>query len=311
MKPDVLLTAPAKPEFEAALDAAYTVHRLPTDDRDAFLAEVGPRVRGVATWAGFGLPNDIIDALPKLEIIAVNGVGLDKVDLDYARARGIAVASTPDVLTEDVADLAIGLWLAAVRRIAAADRFVRAGDWGVKPAFALTPRASGRRVGILGLGKIGSAIAARAAPFSAEVAYSSRHPVKDSGLRYFTDPIALADWADVLFVIVPGGPATQNLVGAEMIAALGPTGVLINVARGSVVDEAALVAALVEGRLGAAGLDVFADEPHVPEALLALDNVVLQPHLGSATVEGRGEMADLVLANLAAHFAGQPLPTPV
>jgi lactate dehydrogenase-like 2-hydroxyacid dehydrogenase len=311
MKPDVLLTAPAKAEFEAALDAAYTVHRLPTDDHDAFLVEVGPRIRGVATWAGFGLPNAIMDALPRLEIIAVNGVGTDRVDLDHARGRGVRVTTTPDVLTEDVADLAIGLWLATVRRIAVADRYVRAGDWGVAPPFVLTPRASGRRVGVVGLGKIGAAIARRAAPFAAEIAYSNRRPAPDAAYRYFPQPAALAAWADVLFIVTPGGPSTHNLIDAEVIAALGPQGVLINVARGSVVDEAALTSALVEGRLGGAGLDVFADEPHVPQALLALDTVVLQPHLGSATIEGRGDMADLVLANLAAHFAGDPLLSPV
>jgi lactate dehydrogenase-like 2-hydroxyacid dehydrogenase len=249
----------------------------------------------------------VLDALPALEIVAINGVGYDRIDLDAVRARGVRVTTTPDVLTDDVADLAIALMLAVDRRIAFNDRTVREGGWNVP----LGRRTSGRRIGIFGFGRIGQAIARRAAPFAREVLYTARHERPESGYRFVPDIGALAEACDTLILIAPGGEATRHVVDAAVLKKLGAHGVLINVARGSLVDEAALVAALAAGTIAGAGLDVFADEPHVPDALKAMDQVVLLPHQGSATVECRAAMAAIVLANLDAHFARQPLVTPL
>jgi lactate dehydrogenase-like 2-hydroxyacid dehydrogenase len=267
-------------------------------------------VRAIVTGGGHGADNEIVDALPALEIIAINGIGTDAVDLERARARSVRVTTTPGVLTEDVADLALGLLLATSRRICVADRFVRAGRW---PAgrLPLSAQVSGKRLGLLGLGQIGRAVARRAEGFGMSIAYCEPHPYNDITYRFQPDLQQLAEESDFLVVAASGGPATRGLVDRRVLDAIGPTGILINVARGSVVDEPALVAALVDGRLGGAGLDVFAHEPEVPPALLTMDNVVLSPHRASATVETRRAMADLVLANLAAHFAGQEPLTPV
>jgi lactate dehydrogenase-like 2-hydroxyacid dehydrogenase len=273
--------------------------------------EPGPGITA-AISGGNGIDAATMDATPDLKIVSLAVVGYDRVDLDHARARGIAVTNTPDVLTDDVADLAIGLMLSVARRLPAQDLYVRQGRWVKEGPPPLARRASGRRIGILGLGRIGQAIADRARPFASEIGYFSRHPRAEGAVyRYFDDPVALADWADTMIVAVSGGAPTAGLVSRAVIEALGPDGTLINIARGSVVDEVAMVAALVDGRLGAAGLDVFADEPNVPAALLGLDNVVLIPHQGSATRETRKAMADLALANLAAFFAGKPVLTPI
>lgn len=309
----VLVTHPLEPTTFSLLDSTYHLHRLwEAESADALLDEVGPQIRGMATGYAVGAPAGLIDRLPKLEIIANFGVGYDKVDVEHARRRGIRVTNTPDVLTEDVADLAIALWLAVSRRIAASDRFVREGRWR-DGAFPLAASVQRRRVGILGMGRIGRAIARRAEMFSAEIRYSQPRRHTDIAYVHEPDPVALARWSDILFVATPGGDATERLVDARMLDARGPQGTLINIARGSVVDEPALVAALVDGRLGAAGLDVFIDEPNAPAALLRMEmeNVVLLPHVGSATVETRRAMGQLVLDNLAAHFAGRPLLTPV
>jgi hydroxypyruvate reductase len=308
MKPHVLLIEPMMPEVEARLDAAYCVHRLfAAHDRAALIAAIGSSVRAIVTGGAHGASNEIVDALPRLEIIAINGIGTDAVDLERARARSVRVTTTPDVPTEDVADLALGLMLATSRRICVADRFVRAGGW-LHEHLPLAAKVSGKRLGILGLGQVGHAVARRAEGFGMQIAYYDRHPV---AYRFQPDLEQLAQESDFLVVAASGGPATRGLVSRAVLDALGPTGVLINVARGSVVDEPALVAALAEGRLGGAGLDVFAHEPDVPKALWDMDNVVLQPHQASATVETRRAMADLVLANLAAHFAGKEPVTPV
>ncbi|WP_116090031.1 2-hydroxyacid dehydrogenase [Sphingomonas crusticola] len=265
-----------------------------------------------ALSSGNGVDAAMLAAAPDLKMIALSVVGYDKVDVAGARARGIVISNTPDVLTDDVADLALGLMIAVARRLPAHDRFVREGRWPQEGPPALTRRASGRRVGVLGLGRIGQAIAARAQPFAAAVGYYSRRPRDEGATYHYCDtPLALARWADVLIVAVAGGAKTAGLVSREVIEALGPDGMLINIARGSVVEEPALVAALSDGRLGAAGLDVFAHEPNVPEALLAMDNVVLVPHQGSATRETRAAMGQLALDNLAAFFAGEPLLTPI
>ena len=273
--------------------------------------EPGPGIEA-ALSGGNGADAATMDATPDLKMISLAVVGYDRVDLDHARAKGIAVTNTPDVLTDDVADLAIGLMLAVARRLPAQDLYVRQGLWVKEGPPPLARRASGKRIGVLGLGRIGQAIAERAKPFASEIGYFSRHPrAEGAGYRYFDDPVALAAWADTMIISVAGGVGTTGLVSREVIEALGPEGTLINIARGSVVDEDAMVAALVDGRLSAAGLDVFADEPHVPEALLRLENVVLIPHQGSATRETRKAMADLALANLAAFFEGKPLLTPI
>ncbi len=311
MKPEILSVAPMYAPCMERLGRELTVHRLfDAPDRDAVLAEVGPRVRGIQATGFASVPGAMIDALPKLEIVSVFGVGYDGVDVATARKRKVIVTNTPDVLNDCVADLAMGLIVAVARRLCAGDRYVRAGRWSGGP-MPLAARVSGKRLGILGLGRIGRAIAKRASGFDMPIAYHSRRPVAGVPFRYCATPVELAQHADFLVVITPGGAATRHLVNEAVMRALGPTGVLVNVARGSVVDERALVRCLQEGALGGAGLDVFEDEPHVPEALYAMDNVVLQPHVGSATHETRRAMGDLVVDNLLAHFAGQPVLTPV
>jgi len=311
MKPEIVVIGPMYPACEERLDREFTVHRLwQAADQPAFLHGVADRVRGVALYALHGCPTAVIEALPKLEIIACMGIGVDKIDLDCARSRGIRVTNTPDVVTDDTADIAMALMLAAERRIAEADRFVRRGGWlaGDHP-FGRALR--NRKVGIVALGRIGQAIARRCEAFGTQIAYYGPRRKEGVAYPYFADPVALAEWAEILVVAAPGGAATRNLVDRAVIDALGPDGTLINIARGSVVDEAALVAALAEGRLGRAGLDVYVSEPNVPEALFAMDNVVLSPHTGSATDDTRRAMGDLTVDNLLAHFAGKPLPTPV
>jgi hydroxypyruvate reductase len=267
-------------------------------------------VRGIAVYALHPCPSEIIEALPRVEIIACFGIGVDLIDLDCAKRRGIRVTNTPDVVTGDTADLALALMLTALRRVSEGDRFVRRGDWQ-KGLLPFGRSLGGRRLGILGLGRIGQAIARRADAFGMQIAYHGPRQKPGFQYRYFADPVALAEWSEVLAVACPGGEATRHLVGPAVIAALGPEGVLLNIARGSVVDEAALVAALAEGRIAGAGLDVFAREPAVPEALTHMENVVLTPHIGTATHETRRAMGDLMIENLLAHFAGRPLPTPV
>ena len=311
VKPEILIVGPLYPPTQARVAELFTAHRLwEAFDRAALLRDVADRVRGIAVYALDPCPAAIIEALPRLEIIACFGIGVDLIDLGCARARGVHVTNTPDVVTGDTADLALALMLAVLRRVAEGDRFVRRGDWqrGLLP-FGRS--LGGRRLGIVGLGRIGQAIARRAEAFGMQIAYHEPRAKPQVPYAYFPDPIALAQWSEVLAVAAPGGAATRHLVGPAMIAALGADGVLINIARGSVVDEAALVAALAEGRLAGAGLDVFEREPAVPTELLAMQNVVLTPHIGTATHDTRKAMGDLMIENLRAHFAGRPLPTPV
>jgi lactate dehydrogenase-like 2-hydroxyacid dehydrogenase len=255
-------------------------------------------------------PTTLLDELPNLGIISVFGVGYDGVPVDYCRQRGIMVAHTPDVLTDDVADVATALVLMTARGFVAADRFVRSGQW-LAGAPPLTTCLGGKKAGVLGLGRIGRAIARRLEAMGMSIAYTTRRPQPDVPWRHVPDLRALAAEVDFLIVACPGGPATSKLVDANVLAALGPKGTLVNIARGSIVDEPALVAALQAGTIRGAGLDVFAAEPNVPAALLALDNVVLLPHVGSATRETRQAMADLCRANLDAWFAGKPVPVPI
>ncbi|WP_336961940.1 2-hydroxyacid dehydrogenase [Sphingobium aquiterrae] len=307
----VLALGPLHPRLAEGLEARFAVHAAPADIAPDALTPAMRMARAIVTSGGVGASAAIMDALPALEIVGLFAVGYDKVDIAHAREKGIRVSNTPDVLTDDVADLAVGLVYATVRNIAANDRYVRAGRWdgGAVPPFC--GRVTGARIGILGLGRIGRAVADRLAPAAGEILYHNRRPAADTPWRHVPDILDFARACDVMIVATSGGPEARHLVDAAVIDALGPQGTLINISRGSVVDEEALVAALVEGRLGGAGLDVFAHEPHVPHALRALDNVVLQPHQASATRATRAAMADLVLANLDAHFAGQPLPTPV
>ncbi len=303
-----LQLCPFSPYLEAALDERFEVirwFRLNDAERSAWLQERAATVRAVVTGGHVGCSNALMTALPSLGVIAINGVGVDKVDLLLARSRGVRVGTTPGALTDDVADLAVGLIIALLRAIPAADAYVRRGDW-VKGDWPLGRKVTGRRFGVVGLGQIGSAVAARLVPFGA-IGYTNPRP-KQVSYAYHADPLSLARSSDVLILTCPATPATRHLANAAVLAALGPLGVLINVARGSVVDEAALIAALGSGRLGGAALDVYEDEPNVPEALRHCPNVVLTPHLASATVETRMRMADLVLMHLDACMRGAPEP---
>jgi len=309
MKSAVLLVSPLYRPTMERLDREFAVHRLwEAGDRAALLAELAPSCEAIA---GSGsVPAAMMDALPKLRIVSDFGVGYDGVDVAHAGRRGIKVTNTPDVLSDEVADFAVGLLIAVRRRIVAADRFVRQGGW-LKAGYPLNDKVSGSKVGIVGLGRIGKALAKRLAAFDCEIHYHGRQPQPDQTHRYHPDLVAMAREVDNLVAILPGGEGTRGIVSRAVLEALGRKGVFINVARGSVADEAALVELLVEGKLGGAGLDVFVDEPRVPEALFALDNVVLQPHQASATSATRTAMGNLMVDNLAAHFAGRPLLTPV
>jgi lactate dehydrogenase-like 2-hydroxyacid dehydrogenase len=312
-KPVVLQMGPYPEWDQTPLDAAFTLHRLyQATDRAALLAQVGPKVRAIATRGDLGASAEIIEACPALELIAIYGVGYDAVDMGLARARGIAVTNTPDVLTDDVADLAVGMVLALARGIVAADAWVRDGSWAAKGAIPLRHKVSGRRVGILGLGRIGQAIARRLEGFDMEIGYWSRAPKPGAGRwTYVNSPVALARESDVLVVALAATPQTRHIVGAEVIEALGPQGMIVNISRAANLDETALLDALEGGRLGGAALDVFEGEPHLNPRFLTAPNVLLQPHHGSGTVETRRAMGQLMRDNLTAHFAGRPLLTPV
>src|SRR5215472_1314923 len=300
--PDVIVTAPLPPFLYDPLRADYRCHDYAkADDKPAFLAEYGGIVRGLVQGGGTVTPTTLLDALPKLEIISVFGVGYDGVPVDYCRKRNIKVTNTPDVLTDDVADVAVALVLMTGRGFVRANRFVHAGEWE-KRGSELTTKLSGRKIGVLGLGRIGNAIAHRVSAMGMKVAYTGRKP-QEVPYEYMRDLKTLAGAVDFLVVACPGGEATRNIVNSEVLAALGKKGTLINIARGSIVDEPALVAALQAGTIKGAGLDVFADEPHIPATLLKMDNVVLLPHVGSATRETRQAMGDLCKANLDAWFA--------
>jgi lactate dehydrogenase-like 2-hydroxyacid dehydrogenase len=309
---DVLSIGSFPQATNAELGRRFAVtHRLQRPAPEALAPELRARIRGIATEANRGADRALIAALPRLEIIGVFGVGTDAVDLAAARERNIPVTNTPGVLTDEVADLAIGLMLASARQILFADRYVRDGDWASKGPIPLGRSVGGKALGVLGLGGIGRAIADRAAAFRMRVIYSGPRKKPDAPYEFVADPVELARQSDYLMVACKGGPETKHLVSTAVIDALGPQGTLINVARGSVVDEAALVKALNEGRLGQAALDVFESEPNPLPELLALPNVIVQPHQGSATVETRTAIGQLMIDNISAHFAGKPLLTPV
>jgi len=311
MPPEILLVGPLYPPTQARLEELFQVHPLwQAADRDTFLRGVAERVRAIAVYALHGCPASLVDALPRVEIIACLGIGVDAIAVAHAKARGIHVTNTPDVVTEDTADTAMALMLAVERRIAEGDRFVRRGEWrNGELRFGRALR--GRKLGIIGFGRIGWAIAQRCTAFGMTIAYHGPREKPEVAYRFFADLRELARWSDILIVAATGGEETRHLVNRGVLDALGPEGTLINIARGSIVDEAALVTALEAGAVGAAGLDVFEREPEVPSALTVLENVVLMPHTGSATHQTRGAMGDLFIDNLLAHFSGRPLPTPV
>lgn len=296
-----------------ALEKNFILHPYFTAvDKGAFIAGCADRIRGVATRGDLGLNRELIEALPHLEIISVYGVGYDAVDLDAARERNIRVTNTPDVLTKDVADFGIAMMLAASRGIIGAEDWVRSGNWAQKGMYPLMTRVFGKRVGILGLGRIGHEIAKRCIAFEMDIAYSDIEPKEFiNDFKYIKDPRALAERSDYLFVTVTGGPATKHIVDKAVIEALGPEGMLLNVSRASNIDEEALLVALENKALGYAALDVFEGEPDLNPRFLELDNIMLQPHQASGTVDTRKAMGRLVRENLEAYFSGRELITPV
>ena len=315
-KPTLLQLLPLLPWLESQMKERYEILRWPAPaDREAFLAANAQRIEGIVTSAAHGFDDALLASLPKARVVSSFGVGLDKHDLPAAVRRGVQVGYTPDVLNDCVADLAFGLMLDVGRRLSHGDRYVRAGRWAGQPGtpasapFPLGRQVSGANLGIVGLGRIGRTFAERASGFRMDVRYHNRRPVEGVTWQHVPQLVDLARWADFLVVITAGGAQTRHLINDAVLDALGPQGYLVNVSRGSVVDEEALVRALQAGRIAGAGLDVFDREPQVPEALFALDNVVLTPHIASATTQTRQAMGQRVLDNLDAHFDGKPLPS--
>jgi lactate dehydrogenase-like 2-hydroxyacid dehydrogenase len=308
-KPDLLMIVPMAAPVAAALEEDFTVHSLAdAADSDALLARLAPTLRFAATAGRCSA--SLMEKLPRLEVVGSFGVGYDGVDVEAAKVRGVRVTNTPDVLNDCVAEVTVGLMIALAHRIPQADRFVREGRW-LRERFPLTAELTGAKAGVLGLGRIGRAIARRLEAFKMEIAYHGRRERPDVPYRFYADLETMAREVDWLVVIAPASAETRGIVSRRVMEALGPEGFLVNVARGSLVDEPAMVELLASGRLGGAALDVFADEPRVPEALFGLDNVVLSPHQGSATHRTRRAMGELVVANLRAHKRGEPLLTPV
>ena len=301
-RPRILQNGPQLPELEKQLGEHFDVHALHQEsDRDAFLAANGASFVGIVTSARYGANAALIDALPNLRVISSFGVGLDTIAVDRAKARGIQIGYTPDVLNDCVADTAFALLIDAARRFSESDRYLRAGKWAKAP-FPVSTKVSGKRLGILGLGRIGKVVAKRASGFDMEVRYHNRRKDPTVSYTYMETLKGLAEWADFLVVVSAGGPETRHLVSAEILAALGPKGFVINVARGSVIDQDALIRALQDGTIAGAGLDVYDNEPNISEVLFGLDNAVLLPHLASGTHETRAAMAALTFDNLAEFF---------
>ena len=312
-KPDVLQVGAYPAWDQEPLDARFTMHRMfEATDTAAFLKAHGANIRAIATRGDLGANRDMIEACPRLEIISVYGVGYDAVNLEAARAQNVRVTNTPDVLTDDVADLGVAMMLCLSRGMIGAERWVRDGSWAAKGMYPLQRKVSGKRVGILGLGRIGFEVAKRLQGFGMEIAYSSRTAKPEAaGWTFVPDPITLAEQSDFFFITLAASAATRHIVNARVIEAIGPAGMLINIARAAVIDEDALLHALETGKLGSAALDVFEGEPKLNQRFLKLENVLLQPHHASGTFETRKAMGKLLRDNLTAHFDGKPLPTPV
>jgi len=312
-KPEILQIGPYPDWDQGPLEEAFEIHKyFAASDPSALLSSIGPKIRGIATRGELGADRALIESCPNLEIVSVYGVGFDAVDLDACRDHNIRVTNTPDVLTKDVADLGVAMMLAQARGMVGAETWVRDGSWNSKGLYPLKRRVHEAKVGVLGLGRIGYEVAKRLAGFDMDIAYSDI-AAKDYApdWTFIADPVALAAHADYLFVTLAASAATHHIVGADVIAALGPDGMVINISRASNIDETALLDALENGTLGSAALDVFEGEPALNPRFLQLDNVLLQPHHASGTVETRKAMGKLVRDNLSAHFAGQDLLTPV
>jgi hydroxypyruvate reductase len=311
MKADVILVAPVLPRTQAILEAEFNLMKLfEAADRAAFLKDAAPRARALATFGAAGADAALMDALPKLEIISHFAVGVDSIDLAAAKKRGIIVTNTPDVLNDCVADTAMSLVLNVLRRFPQSEAYLRSGYWATRGAYPLATSLGGKTLGVLGLGRIGEAIAKRAESFGMKIRYHNRSK-KKVPYAYDADVVALAKNSDVLLVATPGGPKTARIVNAAVLDALGPDGYVVNISRGSTIDEPALLAYLKEGRIAGAGLDVFENEPRINPEFFALQNAVLYPHVGSATNETRFAMGMLQVDNLRAHFAGKPVLTRV
>jgi hydroxypyruvate reductase len=311
MKPEIILTAKGHAGTMATLQSEFTAHNLfEAANKDSFFEKCAPRVRGLATFGPLPVDGKLMDALPKLEIISNFGVGVDAINLADAKQRNIIVTNTPDVLNECVADTALALILNTLRKLPQAESYLRAGNWASRGPYPLTTSLGGKVLGVLGLGRIGEAVAKRAMACGMTIRYHNRNK-KDVPYPYDPDPVTLAKNSDVLVVVTPGGSETAKLVNEKVLQALGPDGYLVNIARGSVVDESVLLRYLQEKKIAGAGLDVFADEPRVPPEFFTLDNAVLFPHVASATVETRKAMGDLQVENLRRHFAGKPVLTRV
>jgi hydroxypyruvate reductase len=311
MKPEIILTAKGHAGTMATLQSEFTAHNLfEASDKDSFFEKCAARVRGLATFGPLPVDGKLMDALPKLEIISNFGVGVDAINLADAKQRRIIVTNTPDVLNECVADTALALIVNTLRKLPQSEKYLRAGNWASRGPYPLTTSLGGKVLGVLGLGRIGEAIAKRAMACGLTIRYHNRNK-KDVPYPYDPDPVTLAKNSDVLMVVTPGGAETAKLVNEKVLQALGPQGYLVNIARGSVVDEPVLLRYLQDKKIAGAGLDVFADEPRVPPEFFALDNAVLFPHVASATVETRKAMGDLQIENLRRHFAGKPVLTRV
>jgi len=311
MKADIIFTGKGHAGTQATLEKEFAVHKLfEAQDKDAFLKGLSTKVRGIASFGHMKVDGKLMDALPKLELIANFGVGVDQINLDDAKARKIIVTNTPDVLNECVADTALALILCTLRKLPQSDAYTRQGNWAAKGPYPLATSLGGKTLGILGLGRIGEAIAKRAIACGMKIRYHNRNR-KDVPYPYDADAVALARESDVVMVVTPGGAETKSLVNAKVLDALGPDGYICNIARGSVIDEPVLLRYLQEKKIAGAGLDVFVDEPRVPPEFFKLENAVLFPHVGSATVETRKAMGDLQIENLRLHFSGKPVKTRV
>ena len=310
-KPQLLVLRDIRPAQMEQLEQAYTLHRLDqASDKAALLAQVGADIRGVVTTGAVGFKADLLPSLPKLEIVASSGVGTDSIDIAACRAKGIPVTNTPDVLNDDVADLGIGLIMNALRRLGDGHNYTRSGEWGRKGMMGMTTSLKGKRLGIVGLGRIGHELANRASALKMEISYTGRTK-QDIAHTYYDSLTELARNSDVLALTCPGGKQTHHIINAEVLEALGAKGWVVNLARGSVIDEAALISALERNVIAGAALDVFENEPNIDPRFSTLENVVLYPHHASGTTETRNAMSQLVVDNLAAHFQNQPLLTPV